>query len=63
MDVASANVAALVIELESRIKDDGRIVKDGLIFEKDTGYRIKDDGRVVKDGLLFEKDTGYRFKK
>lgn len=44
----------------SRILPDGRIVKEGLIFDDPTGLRINEHGQVVEEGLLFDKATGVK---
>ncbi len=56
-------VRTISIPRGGRVRDDGRIVKEGLLFDEPTGQKINEDGQVVQEGLLIDDPTGLAINK
>jgi hypothetical protein len=50
----------LYIPKGGKIREDGRIVEEGVFFDTETGQRIDEEGRVVQEGLFVDEATGLR---
>jgi len=44
----------------ARIRKDGEIVQEGIIFDKPTGQKINKQGQVVNKGVIFDQPTGMK---